>query len=649
MQALFDRDHPVEAWRNLVRPGETVGLKVNTLGGRGISTNVQLVAAICERLQEAGIKASDIVVWDRDSEEMERAGFHLASAETACNASAPTASATKRNWRPGQRGQPLSKILTQRSNVLINVPVLKDHDGAGVTIALKNMYGVIHNPNKYHPNGCNPYIADLNMLPEIRSRMRLTICDATTAMYEGGPGYKPEHSWNAQCPARLQDPVALDYTGWQIIERKRAEKGLKTLEGRGARAALHCDRGRCASTGWARMIPKRFRLSRCSRKRDCERGSICSVNWMCEDAKAQMAPLDRRSFMKCALASGAALGMASVAPPAAASPPARLPQAQDDARFIVEAKFYQKLPNRKIKCKLCPRECTVGDKERGYCGVRENRGGTYYSLVHSRVCAAHVDPIEKKPLFHYLPGTNAFSMATAGCNVNCKFCQNWDISQSRPEQIPAEYAPPQRVAELAKQYSCPTIAYTYSEPVVFAEYLMDAADAGHAAGIRSIVVSNGYMQEEALKAAYGKMDAVKIDLKSFTESYYRKVVTGQLKPVLDSLVTLRKMGKWTEIVYLVLPTLNDSDAEFRGLAQWIKANLGADVPLHFTQFHPEYLLKNCPSRRCPLWNAPRRLPTPRGCTTSTSAMCRDIRRKTLTAPSAARCWWSAWGLRPARC
>jgi pyruvate formate lyase activating enzyme len=286
--------------------------------------------------------------------------------------------------------------------------------------------------------------------------------------------------------------------------------------------------------------------------------------------------------------------MASVAEPAAAIPSGAASETVDEARFIVEAKFYQKLPNRKIKCKLCPRECTVGDKERGYCGVRENRGGTYYTLVHSRVCAAHVDPVEKKPLFHYLPGTNAFSIATAGCNVNCKFCQNWNISQSRPEQIPAEYISPQRVAEIAKQYSCPTIAYTYSEPVVFAEYIMDAADAGHAAGIRSIVVSNGYMQEEALKTAYGKMDAVKIDLKSFTESYYHNVVTGQLKPVLDSLVTLRKMGKWTEIVYLVLPTLNDSDAEFRGLAQWIKANLGADVPLHFTQFHPEYLLKNLP-------------------------------------------------------
>ena len=313
-----------------------------------------------------------------------------------------------------------------------------------------------------------------------------------------------------------------------------------------------------------------------------------------ENATKGQGPLDRRSFLKCALASGAVLARTGVAEPPAAVPSGTASGAEDDSQFIVEAKFYQKIANRKIKCKLCPRECTVGDKERGYCGVRENRGGTYYTLVHSRVCAAHVDPIEKKPLFHYLPGTVAFSLATGGCNVNCKFCQNWDISQSRPEQVPAQYAPPERVAELAKQYSCPTIAYTYSEPVIFAEFLMDAADEGHKAGIRSIVVSNGYMQEDALKAAYGKMDAVKIDLKSFSESYYRQVVSGQLKPVLESLVTLRKLGKWTEIVYLVLPTLNDSDQELRGLTQWIKANLGADVPLHFTQYHPEYLLKNLP-------------------------------------------------------
>jgi uncharacterized protein (DUF362 family) len=231
MQALCGCEHPDDAWRKLVRPGDTVGLKVNTLGGRGISTNVQLVTAICGRLQEAGIKPGEIIIWDRDSEELERAGFRIETGNGRVRCFGTDRVGYEQElsaW--GSVGSCLSKILTQYCNVLINVPVLKDHDGAGVTIALKNMYGVIHNPNKYHPNGCNPYVADLNMLPEIRNRMRLTICDATTAMYEGGPGYKPEHSWNANALLVSTDPVALDHTGWQMIERKRAEKGLKTLK-----------------------------------------------------------------------------------------------------------------------------------------------------------------------------------------------------------------------------------------------------------------------------------------------------------------------------------------------------------------------------------------------------------------------------------
>jgi uncharacterized protein (DUF362 family) len=234
MQAIFDRDRPIEAWKKLIYPGgpgESVGLKVNALGGRGISTNLQLVEAICERLQEAGIKASDIVVWDRDTDELERAGFHVSMGGNSVQCYGTDRVDYEQDLvTHGSVGSRLSKILTQRSNLLINLPVLKDHDGAGVTIGMKNMYGVIHNPNKYHPNGCDPYIADLNMLPEIRSRMRLTVCDATTAMYEGGPAYKPEHSWKENTLLISQDPVALDYTGWQIIERKRAEKGLKTLQ-----------------------------------------------------------------------------------------------------------------------------------------------------------------------------------------------------------------------------------------------------------------------------------------------------------------------------------------------------------------------------------------------------------------------------------
>jgi uncharacterized protein (DUF362 family) len=231
MQSLFNLDHPTEPWKRLVRPGQKVGVKVNALGGRGLSSNRQLVEAIGERLQEAGIRPGDIVIWDRDTEELERVGLPVSTAGNRVQCFGTDRVGYEEELATyGSVGSRLSKILTQRCDVLINVPVLKDHDGAGVTGALKNMYGVIHNPNKLHPNGCNPYIADLNMLPQIRTRLRLTICDATTACFEGGPGYKPQYSWNPNALIVSQDPVALDYTGWRIIERKRAEKGLKTLE-----------------------------------------------------------------------------------------------------------------------------------------------------------------------------------------------------------------------------------------------------------------------------------------------------------------------------------------------------------------------------------------------------------------------------------
>lgn len=287
--------------------------------------------------------------------------------------------------------------------------------------------------------------------------------------------------------------------------------------------------------------------------------------------------LDRRTFLK-----------------AASTLPCMRALAADDARYVAEARFWEKLPHRKIKCKLCPRECVIDDRERGYCGVRENRGGVYYTLVHSRVCAANVDPIEKKPFFHVLPGTLSFSIATAGCNVNCKMCQNWDISQVRPEQVRSIYMPPREVAALARQNRCATVAYTYTEPVIFYEFMVDSAEAVRAAGVRNVVVTGGYITTEPLKELCKRVDAVKVDLKAFTEKFYREVVNGELKPVLQTLVTLRKLGMWTEIVYLVIPTLNDSDQEFRQLARWVKSELGPEVPLHFTRFHPQYLLKNLP-------------------------------------------------------
>ena len=271
-----------------------------------------------------------------------------------------------------------------------------------------------------------------------------------------------------------------------------------------------------------------------------------------------------------------------------------LAAADPDAAFIREARFYDKLPNRKIKCKLCPRECVIDDRERGYCGVRENRGGTYYTLVHSRVVSAHVDPIEKKPFFHFHPGTLAFSLATAGCNVNCKMCQNWEISQVRPEQVRATNLPPAQAAAVAKQYGCASIAYTYSEPVVYYEYMSDTAEAARTAGVKSVVVTGGYIQPEPLKALAKRVDAIKVDLKGYSPKFYREVVNGELKPVLDALVLMRTLGMWTEIVYLVVPGLNDGERELQGLAQWVKGNLGPDAPVHFSRFHPEYLLKNLP-------------------------------------------------------
>lgn len=231
MESLFRVSRAADAWTRVVRPGQRVALKVNPLGGRGLSTSPALVEAICERLQQAGVRAADIVVWDRDTEELERGGFRIVTggSQVQCFGTDRVGYEDDlASW--GSIGSRLSRILTQRSDVLINLPVLKDHDGAGVTIALKNLYGAIHNPNKYHPDGCNPYIADLNMLPEIRTRMRLTICDATTACFEGGPAYKPQYCWQENALIASQDPVALDTTGWQIIERKRAEQGLKTLE-----------------------------------------------------------------------------------------------------------------------------------------------------------------------------------------------------------------------------------------------------------------------------------------------------------------------------------------------------------------------------------------------------------------------------------
>jgi pyruvate formate lyase activating enzyme len=260
----------------------------------------------------------------------------------------------------------------------------------------------------------------------------------------------------------------------------------------------------------------------------------------------------------------------------------------------VEARYYKRLPDREIECNLCPKLCRLGDKERGYCGVRENQGGTYYTLVYGKACSLNVDPVEKKPFFHVLPGTNALSLATAGCNVNCKFCQNWQISQVRPEQVEHFDLPPDAVAAAAEKYGCPAVAYTYTEPVVFFEYMADSAVAARRRRIRNLVVTGGHVKPEPLRDLLDVVDAVKIDLKSFSKDFYAEYVRGDLGAVLEAIRIVAGSKVWLEVVYLVIPTLNDSPGEVREMSRWLKAEAGPDVPLHFSRFQPMYLVKNLP-------------------------------------------------------
>ncbi|MBU1319315.1 MAG: AmmeMemoRadiSam system radical SAM enzyme [candidate division Zixibacteria bacterium] len=265
-----------------------------------------------------------------------------------------------------------------------------------------------------------------------------------------------------------------------------------------------------------------------------------------------------------------------------------------DSLSDVEARYYKKLEEDIIQCQLCPRECTVSDVERGFCGVRENQKGVYKTLVYNRACSMNIDPIEKKPLFHFRPGTTAFSIATAGCNVNCKFCQNWNISQVRPEQVQNIELTSDEIAAECIERNIPTVAYTYSEPVIFYEYMYDTAVRTRRDKIRNVVITGGYINEKPLLELLEVVDAVKVDLKSFSEQYYKDIVNGELKPVLESIKLIHKNGKWLELVYLVVPTLNDSDEEFRNLCRWVRDELSPDVPIHFTRFHPTYLMTNLP-------------------------------------------------------
>jgi pyruvate formate lyase activating enzyme len=247
-----------------------------------------------------------------------------------------------------------------------------------------------------------------------------------------------------------------------------------------------------------------------------------------------------------------------------------------------------------VRCSLCPHRCVIAPGERGVCRVRENRDGRLYSVAYGNPCAVHVDPIEKKPFYHFLPSAAAFSIATAGCSLRCLYCQNWSISQAAPEETDNTDLSPAVVVRDAQRSGAPVIAYTYSEPTVFYEYMMACARLGREAGLRSAVISAGFIEQEPLRELCQAVDAIKIDLKGYDAEFYRKVCGAELAPVLQAIETIHKSGVHLELVNLVVPGLNDNPDQLRGLARWVAGGLSPDVPLHFSRFQPQYKLNNLP-------------------------------------------------------
>ena len=260
-----------------------------------------------------------------------------------------------------------------------------------------------------------------------------------------------------------------------------------------------------------------------------------------------------------------------------------------------EAMFYEREVDNYVRCGLCRFRCRISDGARGICAVRENRGGTLYSLVYGKLCAEHVDPIEKKPLFHVMPGSNTYSIATAGCNFHCRHCQNYTISQvDRNAPIQGIEQTPQEIVQHAIVNECRSISYTYTEPTIFYEFAYDTARLAHEAGLKNIFVTNGYISREALSTIAPFLDAANIDLKGFSEEFYRDVVHARLSEVLDSIVEYRTQGIWLELTTLIIPGLNDSDTDLQGIASFIATNLGIDTPWHVSQFYPTYQLTDHP-------------------------------------------------------
>jgi pyruvate formate lyase activating enzyme len=239
--------------------------------------------------------------------------------------------------------------------------------------------------------------------------------------------------------------------------------------------------------------------------------------------------------------------------------------------------------------------CVIPDGHAGECRIRVNLDGKLLAVTHSRPCAVHIDPVEKKPLYHFLPGTGTFSIATVGCNLHCKNCQNWQISQAEPGKTEAYLLPPENLCDLAKKESCPSISYTYTEPLVYYEYTLESCIKAREAGLKNILVTAAYLNPEPLKELFAHVDAANIDLKSMSDDFYRDICGATLKPVLVAISLARSMGIMVEITNLLIPTLNDSETEIKQLTVWVKENLGADTPLHFSRFFPHYRMQNLPA------------------------------------------------------
>jgi pyruvate formate lyase activating enzyme len=248
----------------------------------------------------------------------------------------------------------------------------------------------------------------------------------------------------------------------------------------------------------------------------------------------------------------------------------------------------------KIQCELCPKMCLIEPGQSGECRVRINIDGVLRTVVYGYPCSLHIDPVEKKPLFHFLPSSIILSIATVGCNLHCKNCQNWEISQANPEDVSAEYWPSERLIEATKHYQCPSLAYTYTDPIIYYEYTYDTAKLARSAGIRNVLVTAGYINKEPWKRLLEHVDVANIDLKGITDDFYRQVCSATLKPVQDALILAKAAGVLVEVTNLVIPTLNDKPEQIRELVRWIKINLGADTPLHFSGFFPRYKMRNLP-------------------------------------------------------